>query len=124
MRFYAHQHEFYCDIDLYARLLTLCIVDQADNIVLRTQIAADKQLLLKTIAPDWPDLAVAVECLFAGYWVADLCRDEKIPFVLGHLPTLRPSSATCLKGHHDTPAIDRIHFAGERVRGWMSVLPT
>ena len=29
-------------------------------------------------------MVVAVECLFAWYWVADLCREEKIPFVLGH----------------------------------------
>ena len=84
MRFYTTQHEFYCGIDLHARLLAICIVDQAGNVVLRTQIAADKQLLLQTVAPYRPNLAVAVECLFAWYWVADLCREEKIPFVLGH----------------------------------------
>jgi hypothetical protein len=27
---------------------------------------------------------VAVECLFTWYWLADLCADEDIPFVLGH----------------------------------------
>jgi len=47
-------------------------------------IPADKQLLLKTLTPYRPDVVVAVECLFAWYWFADLCRDEKIPFVLGH----------------------------------------
>ena len=62
----------------------ICIVDQAGAVVCRTQIPADKQLLLKTLAPYRPDVVVAVECLFAWYWVADLCRDEKIPFVLGH----------------------------------------
>src|SRR5262249_23238432 len=29
-------------------------------------------------------LAVACECMFAWYWLADLCLKEKIPFVLGH----------------------------------------
>ena len=29
------------------------------------------------------DLVVGCECLFAWYWLADLCADEKIPFVLG-----------------------------------------
>jgi hypothetical protein len=27
---------------------------------------------------------VACACLFAWYWLADLCADEGIPFVLGH----------------------------------------
>jgi transposase len=84
MRFYTKQHQFYCGIDLHARLLAICIVDQAGSIVLQTQIPADKQLLLQTLAPYRPDVVVAVECLFAWYWVADLCRDEAIPFVLGH----------------------------------------
>ena len=74
MRFYTKQHSFYCGIDLHARLLAICILDQAGNIVLQTQIPADKQLLLKTLAPYRPDVVVAVECLFAWYWVADLCR--------------------------------------------------
>lgn len=84
MRVYTQQHPFYCGIDLHARLLAICIIDQAGNVVLRTQIPADKQLLLDTLAPYRPDVVVAVECLFAWYWVADLCRAEKIPFVLGH----------------------------------------
>jgi len=84
MRFYTKQHPFYCGIDLHARLLAVCIVDQAGAVVLQTQIAADKQLLLQTLAPYRPDVVVAVECLFAWYWVADLCAAEKIPFVLGH----------------------------------------
>ena len=29
MRFYIKQHQFYCGIDLHARLLAICIVDQA-----------------------------------------------------------------------------------------------
>jgi hypothetical protein len=27
---------------------------------------------------------VGVECMFAWYWLADLCEDQHIPFVLGH----------------------------------------
>ena len=84
MRFYTKQHSFYCGIDLHARLLAICIVDQAGAVVCRTQIPADKQILLSTLAPYRADVVVAVECLFAWYWVADLCAAEKIPFVLGH----------------------------------------
>jgi transposase len=84
MRFYTGQHRFYCGIDLHARLLAVCVLDQAGNVVCHKQIAADKQLLLETLAPFRPDVVVAVECLFAWYWVSDLCAAENIPFVLGH----------------------------------------
>jgi len=84
MRFYTKQHQFYCGIDLHARLLAICIVDEAGVVVCRTQIPADKTILLETLAPFRRDVVVAVECLFAWYWVADLCTAEKIPFVLGH----------------------------------------
>ena len=65
MRFYTKQHPFYCGIDLHARLLAICILDSGGAVVLQTQIPADKQLLLKTLAPYRPDVVVAVECLFA-----------------------------------------------------------
>jgi hypothetical protein len=40
--------------------------------------------VLETIAPYGDDLVVAVECMFAWYWVADLCAAEQLTFVLGH----------------------------------------
>ena len=84
MRFYTGQHQFYCGIDLHARLLAVCVLDQAGNVVCQTQIPADQRILLDTLAPFRNDVVVCVECLFAWYWVADLCAAEKIPFVLGH----------------------------------------
>jgi transposase len=83
MRFYTGQHRFYCGIDLHARLLAVCILDQAGRIVLQTQIPADQQRLREVLAPYRPDVVVAVECLFAWYWVADCCQAEGLPFVLG-----------------------------------------
>jgi transposase len=84
MRFYTHQHQFYCGIDLHARLLAVCIVDQAGTVVLRKQIPDDQALLRELLAPFRPDVVLAVECLFAWYWVADFCQAEGLPFVLGH----------------------------------------
>jgi transposase len=84
MRFYTQQHRFYCGIDLHARLLAVCIVDQAGNIVLQKQIPDDQQQLRELLAPYRPDVVIAVECLFAWYWVADFCAAEGLPFVLGH----------------------------------------
>jgi transposase len=40
--------------------------------------------LLRTIAPYRDDIVIAVECMFTWYWLADLCAQEGIPFVLGH----------------------------------------
>jgi hypothetical protein len=84
MRFYHRNHRFYCGIDLHARLLAICVLDHEGAIVLQTQIPASQQLLLDTLALYRPDVVVAVECLFAWYWVADLCQAHHIPFVLGH----------------------------------------
>lgn len=30
------------------------------------------------------DLVVGAECMFTWYWLADVCLDEKIKFILGH----------------------------------------
>jgi hypothetical protein len=40
--------------------------------------------LLRALAPFRDGLVVGVECMFAWYWLADLCTAQQIPFVLGH----------------------------------------
>jgi transposase len=84
MRFYIRQHKFYCGIDLHARTMYLCILNQEGKIVLHRDIKTSPEVFLKTIAPYREDVVVAVECIFTWYWMADLCSEENIPFVLGH----------------------------------------
>jgi transposase len=84
MKFYTQQHKFYCGIDLHARTMYLCILDQAGEVVLHRNLKTDPALFLKVIAPYRENLVVAVECIFTWYWLADLCVQEGIPFVLGH----------------------------------------
>jgi transposase len=84
MRFYNQQHRFYCGVDLHARTLSLCILDAKGAIVLQKTIVAGPDAFLQAVAPFRDGLAVACECMFAWYWLADLCEQEKIPFVLGH----------------------------------------
>jgi len=62
----------------------LCILDQEGKIVLHRDIKTNPEIFLKSIAPYREDIAVAVECLFTWYWIADLCSEQGIPFVLGH----------------------------------------
>lgn len=84
MRFYTNQHRYYCGIDLHARSMYLCILDPQGEVVLHRNMACTPDLFLKAIAPYREDIAVAVECIFTWYWLADLCATENIPFVLGH----------------------------------------
>jgi transposase len=89
MRVYAKQHRFYCGIDLHARSLHLCILDHDGNVVLDKNIAARPETFLNAIAPFRDDLVVAAQCLYAWYWLADLCQQEQIAFVLGHALYMR-----------------------------------
>src|ERR1700732_2493937 len=84
MRFYNYAHRFYCGIDLHARSMYLCILDEAGTIVLHKNLATSPETFLKALAPFRDGLVVAAECMFACYWVADLCQAGAIPFVLGH----------------------------------------
>src|SRR5262249_20221125 len=47
-------------------------------------IPASPKVFLQAVAPFRDGLAVACACMFAWYGLADLCLEEKIPFVLGH----------------------------------------
>jgi len=84
MRFYTKQHPFYCGIDLHARPLYVCILNQAGEIMFHRQVKASPEALLKVITPYRDGMVIAVECMFTWYWLADLCAQEGIPFVLGH----------------------------------------
>jgi transposase len=84
MRFYTKQHQFYCGIDLHARSMYLCILNQDGEILEHRNMKAAPEPFLKAIAPYREDLVVCVECIFTWYWLADLCAREGIAFVLGH----------------------------------------
>ena len=84
MRFYTKQHKFYCGIDLHARTVYVCILNQAGEIMLHRNMPASPEPFLKAIAPYREDIVVAVECMFTWYWLADLCAQHGIALVLGH----------------------------------------
>ena len=84
MRFFTNQHQSYCGIDLHARSMYLCIQNQAGKVVLHRNIPAEPKPFLKAIEPFTDDIIVGVECIFTWYWIADLCEEHDIPFILGH----------------------------------------
>lgn len=84
MKFYTQTHRHYCGIDLHARCLYVCILDQQGTVLVHQNIKANPEVLMRLVAPYLDDLVIGVECMFSWYWVADLCRQQQIAFILGH----------------------------------------
>jgi transposase len=84
MRFYTQQHKYYCGVDLHARSIYVCILNQEGAVLVHKNLRAKPDAFLAVIAPFREDLVVAVECMFTWYWIADLCAREGLTFVLGH----------------------------------------
>jgi transposase len=81
---YSRQHRFYCGVDLHARTMFTHVLDHMGKTVFEADLPADPAAFLRAIQPYRKDLVVGVECMFAWYWLADLCEAEAIPFALGH----------------------------------------
>ena len=89
MNFYHSTHQYYCGIDLHARSLYVCILDQSNNTLLHKEIPANPEALCRLIEPYRTDLVIGVECMHCWYWVADFCEDNGITFILGHALYMR-----------------------------------
>jgi len=84
MKFYTTLHKYYCGIDLHARLLYVCILDEHGNKVVHQKIKADPHQLHKLLKPYIGQVVVGVECMHCWYWVSDFCREINVEFILGH----------------------------------------
>jgi transposase len=60
------------------------VLDHKGKTVFEKDLPTDPDEFLHAIKPYRKNLVVGCECMFAWYWLADLCEDQKIPFVLGH----------------------------------------
>ena len=108
MRFYTKQHNYYCGIDLHTNKMYLCILDQEGEVVLHRNIKTKPDPFLRAIKPYRDDIVVCAECMFTWYWLADLCVDQEILFVLGHALYMRAIHGG--KSKHDK--IDSRKIAG------------
>jgi len=84
MNFYNNTHPYYCGIDLHARILYVCILDQDGNTVLHKEISATPNKLYQLIEPYIGNIVVGVECMHCWYWVSDFCDEIGVDFILGH----------------------------------------
>ena len=89
MRFYTRVHKHYCGVDLHARSMYICVLNQEGEVLLHRNLPCDSTRFLLAIHPYREDLVVGVECIFSWYWLADLCAKEGIAFVLGHALYMR-----------------------------------
>jgi hypothetical protein len=64
--------------------MDVCILNQDGAIFLHRTMHTSPEMFLKAMVPYREELVVAVACLFPWYWLADLCAQEQLAFVLGH----------------------------------------
>jgi hypothetical protein len=64
MRFYTQQHKHYCGIDLHARAMYICILDQRGTIRVHKNLPPTPDAFLRVLAPYGEDVVVAVEGIF------------------------------------------------------------
>jgi transposase len=84
MNFYTQQHKHYCGIDLHARAMDVCILDQTGTKLVHKNLPTTPEAFLRILAPYRDDVVVAGEGIFPWDWLADLCAKEGLAFVLGH----------------------------------------
>jgi transposase len=84
MRFSTQQQPFYCGIDLHARTMDLCLLDQAGATLVHRNMPATPEAWRKAMAPYRAQIGLAAEGMFPWDGLADLCAAHGIPCVLGH----------------------------------------
>jgi transposase len=75
---------FYAGVDLHATSLFLVVLDTDAHTRFARNLPAQPEPFLRAVQPFRAGLLVACECVHPWYWLADTCRDQDIPFVLGH----------------------------------------
>ena len=81
---YNQPHQFYAGVDLHARSMFVHVLSAKGKTVFDRDLPAEPDAFLDAVKPFRKNLVVGCECMFAWYWLADLCEDKRIPFVLGH----------------------------------------
>ena len=92
MNFYNNLHPYYCGIDLYARVLYVCIIDQEGQTRVHKEISACPEQLKQLLEPYLGNIVVGVECMHCWYWVSDFCEEIGVDFILGHALYMTNSS--------------------------------
>jgi len=113
MRYLSQTAASYVVVDLHARTMHVCVLDQAGAVRLSRNMPSRPEPFLKAVAPFRPDLLVGCECMHCWYWLADACRAEQIPFALGHAFGVKAVHAAKTKSDaHDAEVLARLLRGG------------
>jgi hypothetical protein len=94
--------------------MDVCLLSHDGEIRLHRTMKAAPEPFRKAIAPYHQGLGVAVECRFTWSWLADLCAQEGIAFVLGHA-----LARQAIPGGNAKPDTLAAHKMAHRLRGGM-----
>ena len=75
---------YYCGIDLHSRTMYVCVMDKSGKILFHRNMKNDFEIFKDHVKSFFQEMAVGVESSCYYYWLADACRQEGIPFYLGH----------------------------------------
>jgi Transposase len=89
MRFYTKSHQFYGGIDLHARSMDVCLVNQEGKSMRHRHMNTRPEAFRNAIAPSREEVVVAVDWLFTWSWLADLGRRAGLAFVRGHALSMK-----------------------------------
>jgi hypothetical protein len=78
MRFYNQQHNYYCGIDLHARKMYVCILDQTGKTKVHQNIKTDPELFFELVFPFIEDIIIGVECVFCWYQASLKLRPDRL----------------------------------------------
>ncbi len=84
MRYAQINSKYVCGIDLHAREMFACIMNEKGEILFHRNMRTDFDQFKQKMQPFLPDLAVGSESTYMYYWLADGCKKENIPFYPGH----------------------------------------
>ena len=104
---------FYAGVDLHARSLFLVVLDRLGHERFARNLPAAPAPFLQAVQPFRDGLVVGCECMHCWYWLADTCRDQGIPFALGHAWAMRAVHGSKTKcDRKDAEAIARLLKGG------------
>jgi predicted NBD/HSP70 family sugar kinase len=66
MNFYKNQHRYYCGIDLHARKMYVCILNNKGKVLVHQNIKTDPELFFEIIFPYIEDILSALNASFVG----------------------------------------------------------
>ncbi len=90
MKFYNQQHKYYCGIDLHARKMYVCILNQKGKTKVHGNIKTDLEAFFELIFPYLDDIVVGVECVFCPAFQAGSSTGNDSPIFVPNTRYLLP----------------------------------